>query len=78
MLEASHQERFALEPLAKLGVGGNLLVHHLHDDLSAQVNLAGEIDPSHAALAEQPCDFVSPQKYAANHGIFAPRSLLPI
>ena len=39
MLEAGHQQRFALEALAELGVGGDVVVHDLDDDLPAEVGL---------------------------------------
>ena len=51
MLEAGHQQRFALEALAELGVGGDVIVHDLDDDTPPQVQLASKIYAAHAAFA---------------------------
>ena len=67
VLEPGHQERFALEAVAELGVGGDVFVHHLDDDIAAEVELAGEVDLAHAALAEQAAGLVPTQEYAADH-----------
>ena len=83
MLEPGHQQGFALEALAELGVGGDVVVHHLDDDLPAEVELPGQVDPAHAALAEQAHGFVPAQEDAANHarvrrtGVGARLSVLP-
>ena len=50
-----------------VGIGGDVVVHDLDDDLPAEVGLAGQIDPAHAAFAEQADRFVSSQKDAALH-----------
>ena len=68
VLEPGHQQRFALEAVAELGVGGDVVVHHLDDDLAAEVELPGEVDPAHAAFAEQAAGLVPTQKDAADHG----------
>src|SRR5439155_22298364 len=67
VLEARHQQGFALEALAELGVGGDVVVHHLDDDLPAQVELPGQVDPAHAALAEEAGGFVTAQEDTADH-----------
>ncbi len=67
VVEPGHQQRFALEAVAELGVGGDVLVHHLDDDLPAEVELPREIDPAHPAFAEEAPGFVATQKHAANH-----------
>ena len=68
MLKFAHQLDFALEPLAELDVGGDVVVHDLDDDLAVrQVELAGEENAAHAALAEQAGGFVATEKDAADH-----------
>ncbi len=70
MLEACHDQRFAGETLAELGVGGNMVVHDLDDHLPAKVGLAGEVDLAHASFAEQADGFIPTQKNAALHGTY--------
>ena len=36
VVEPGHQEGFALEAVAELGVGGDVLVHHLDDDVAVR------------------------------------------
>ena len=71
VLEAGHQQRFALEALAELGVGGDVVVHDLDDDLPAEVELPGQVDAAHAAFAEQPDGFVPAEEDAAHHALVA-------
>ena len=59
MLESSRQQRLALEPHPKCGISGNMVVHDLDHDLPSEVGLSGQIDPTHAALAEQSDRLVS-------------------
>jgi hypothetical protein len=68
MLKTSHQQRFALEALAELRIGGNVVVHDLDHDLPAQIDLASQIDLAHAAFTEESDGFIAAQKHAA-HGI---------
>ena len=74
MLEAGHRQRFAREALAELGVGGDVVVHDLDDDLPAEVELLGEVDAAHAALAQQTNRLVPAQEDAAHHGAYPSRS----
>ena len=67
VLEAGHQQRFALEALAELGVGGDVVVHDLDDDLPAEVDLPGQVDAAHAAFAEQADGLVPAQEDTAHH-----------
>ena len=39
MLEAGHHQRFARKAFAEFGVGGDVVVHDLDDDLTAEVGL---------------------------------------
>jgi hypothetical protein len=67
VLEAGHEEGFALETLAELGIGGNVIVHNLDHDLPPQIGLLGQIDPAHAAFAEKFDGLVPAQKDAPQH-----------
>jgi hypothetical protein len=53
VLKPRHQQRLALEALAELGVGRQVVVHNLDDYLPAQVKLSSKVDPAHAALAQK-------------------------
>ncbi len=70
VLEARHRQCFTLKSLAKRGVGGDMVVHDLHHDLPAQVELTSQVNPTHPAFAELPDRLVSPQKDAAQHGLY--------
>ena len=74
VLEAGHGQRFARETLAKLGVGGDVVVHDLDDHLPSEVELSGEVNATHAALAEQANRLIPAQKDAAHHGAYPSRS----
>ena len=69
VMEAGHQQRLALEAIAETLVGGDMVVHDLHHHLSAEVKLPGKEHPTHAALAEQPLDFVSPKNCPTDHRV---------
>ena len=58
VVEAGHEQRFALEALAEARVGGDVVVHDFDDDLAAEVGLPGEVDAAHPPLAEEPLDLV--------------------
>ena len=62
VLEARHQQRFALEALAEHVVGGDVVVHDLDHHLPAEVELAGEVDLAHAPLAELADGLVATQR----------------
>src|ERR1022692_228164 len=68
MLEASHQQHFPLKTLAKLRIAGDVLVHDLDDNLPAEIALLGQIDATHAPLAEEFHGLVSTQECSAGHG----------
>jgi len=53
--------RFVEEPLATLGVVGELGRQHLHRELPPQRRILGEIDAPHPALAERSEDAVTAQ-----------------
>ena len=74
MLEAGHQQRFALEAFAELRIGGDVVVHDLDHDLPAEVELLGQVDAAHAAFAEQADGLIPAQKNAAHHGAYPSRS----
>jgi hypothetical protein len=69
VLEVGHQLHFAVEALAEQRVLGDVVVHDLDDHLPAEVNLAGEVHPAHAALAEQPDGLVLAQEHAPDHAV---------
>jgi hypothetical protein len=62
VLETCHQQRFALEAIAKTRILGDVLVHHLDDDLPPEVHLPGEVDLAHAAFAKQADRFIAAEK----------------
>ncbi len=72
MLKPCHQQGFALKPVAEMRVGRYLFVHDLDDDLSAQVQLAGQIDAAHAAFAQLAERFISAKKNTAHHALSTP------
>src|SRR5262249_39108916 len=67
MLKTCHEQRFPLEALAELGIGGDMVVHDLHHHLPTEVHLLCEVDASHAAFAEQPDSLVPAQENSAHH-----------
>src|SRR5262249_29565603 len=67
VVEPGHQQRFALEPVAEFGVGGNVVVHHLDDDIAAQIELPGEVDLTHSTFTKKAAGFVSTQENATDH-----------
>src|SRR5207249_3543674 len=67
VLEAGHQQRFALKALAELRVGGDVVVHHLDHDLTAEVQLPGQVDPAHAALTQEADGLIPAQENTADH-----------
>ena len=50
------------------GVGGDVLVHHLDDDMATEVDLPGEVNAAHAAFAEETAGLIAAQENAADHG----------
>src|SRR5262249_61350486 len=67
VLEASHQQHFALKSLGEFGIRGQVLVHHLDDDLALKIDLPGKIDLAHAAFAQEAHGLIPAQKDAAHH-----------
>ena len=67
MLEAGHQQRFALKAFAELRVGGDVVVHDLDDDLPTEIELAGQVDATHAALAQKADGLIPAQEDTADH-----------
>src|SRR5262249_14176216 len=67
VLETGHQQRLALKPLAKLGIGRDMIMHDLDDYLPAKISLPRQIDSAHASLAEKPDRLIPTQKNAADH-----------
>ncbi len=68
VLEPRHQQRFAGEAVAEERVGGDVVVHDLDHHLPPQVELARQVDPAHAALAEQANGLIATHEDAAEHG----------
>jgi hypothetical protein len=54
VLKAGHYRHLALEVLAEGGVGGDVRVHHLDDDLFGAADLPAEENFPHAAFAQKP------------------------
>jgi hypothetical protein len=67
VLKTSHEQRFALKALAKFGIGRQVVVHDFHDNLPPEIELAGQIDHSHATFTEHLERFVPAQKNATHH-----------
>ena len=67
VLEPGHEQRFALEAVAELWVGRDLLVHHLDDDFAPEIELPGKVDLAHPAFAQQATRLIATQKNAADH-----------
>ena len=70
VLEPCRHVGFAFEALAELGVGGDVLVHHLDHDLARQLRITGQVDLAHAAFAQNADGFVAAQKNSAEHTFF--------
>ena len=68
VLEAGHELHFPLEQLAKLGLAGNVVVHHLDDDRLAIRAVAGQVDLAHGAFAQRPHHLVLAQEHLPFHG----------
>ena len=67
VLEPGHEERFALEAVAELGVGRDRLVHHLDDHIPTEVELAREVHLAHSPFSEEAPGLVPSEEYAADH-----------
>ena len=44
-----------------------MVVHDFDHDLPAEVGLAGQVDPAHAAFADLPLHFVAPEESPPDH-----------
>src|SRR5438105_2565626 len=67
MLNLGHQARFPLEAQAELFIDGDIVVHDLDDDVPVEIELPRQINATHAALAEQPDDLITPKKRPPDH-----------
>ena len=61
MVERGGGARLALEPLAPVGIAGELLRQNLEGDPSLQPDVVGEVDLAHASLAEHFDNSVVPE-----------------
>jgi hypothetical protein len=68
VIQGGGRARFALEPLDRLRIGGELGRKELQRDAAAQANVLGLIDDTHSAAAEE-LDHAVMRNGLADHGL---------
>ena len=67
VLKSAQDLDFAAKPLAHGGLGNERLLEDLDHDLRAANNRMGQIEPAHAALAQETVDAEAIEECSANH-----------
>jgi hypothetical protein len=67
MVKPGHQHGLALKAIAEFGIRRDVLVHHFDDDIPPEIELAGQVDPTHSPFSEDASRLVPTQEYTTDH-----------
>ena len=61
VIQRGQQPRLALEPAAAIGIGGKNIRQNLDRHVAPEPRIAGAVDVSHPACAEERANFIMPK-----------------